>query len=198
MDPSKWLKKITELLSIGGKALEKLQNFFGDTFKAFPTPDFTEPDYPSNAVVLEVISLCQLSTYTCGITSTWSIINAIGCKVSLSKWFDKCIKAGCHPDKGMDIDQIRRALKSQRLKVETKRYSSSSQVRKLIDAGQPILFGQGCEMFEDGDHWMFVYGYSPRHVYVGNVVNPWASKESWTWKKFERELVPRELYLINA
>jgi hypothetical protein len=122
--------------------------------------------------------------------------------VPLKEWFQRCHKAGCNPDEGMDIDQIGKALKSLRLKVVTKRYRGRNQVVKHIDSGQPIIFGQGGEMFEDGDHWMYLYGYSPRNVYVGNVVNPAypiQSKEAWTWRRFEnKELNPRELYLINT
>lgn len=188
-------------LSLGEKAGKAILDGIGKIIPGIPSMECTEPDYPSTAVLLDVPGRCQVSTYTCGITSTWSIITALGYEVSLKDWFRRCHKAGCHPDEGMDIYQIQRALKSLRLKVATKRYSGANQVKKLIDAGQPILFGQGGEMFEDGDHWMFIYGYSPRYVYVGNVVNPLypvASKDGWTWRTFEGELTPRELYVINT
>jgi hypothetical protein len=48
---------------------------------------------------------------------------------------------------------------------------------------------------------MYLYGYSPRYAYVGNVVNPCyaiRSKEAWGWQRFEEEEInPKELYLIN-
>jgi hypothetical protein len=186
--------------------LEKLGKWGLDTLgrivHAIPSLECTEPDYPASAVLLDVPGVCQVSTYTCGITSTWSIITALGARVSLKEWYKRCHKAGCHPDSGMDIDQIRKALKSLRMTVAAKRYRGRTQVENLVNSGQPILFGQGGEMFEDGDHWMYIYGYSPRYVYVGNVVNeiyPICSTEAWTWRRFENEeLVPKELYIINC
>jgi hypothetical protein len=184
------------------KTFKGLFDLAGEFMPGIPSFDCTEPDYPSTAVLLHVPGCCQVSTYTCGITSTWSIITALGYRVPLKEWFQCCHKAGCHPDEGMDIDQIGKALKSLRLKVVTRRYRGRAQVIRLVDSGQPILFGQGGEMFEDGDHWMYLYGHSPRHVYVGNVVNPHypiQSKEAWTWRRFENdELNPREIYLINT
>lgn len=189
---------LTLLERTGKQVLDRL----GRVIPGIPSLGCTEPDYPSTAVLLHVPGCCQISTYTCGITSTWSIITALGYRVPLKEWFQRCHKAGCHPNEGMDIDQIGNALKSLRLKVVTKRYRGRAQVIRLVDSGQPILFGQGAEMFEDGDHWMYLYGHSPRHVYVGNVVNPLypiRSKETWTWRRFEnKELNPRELYLINT
>ena len=84
-----------------------------------------------------------------------------------------------------------------RLKLEQKRYRGRRQVEKLIDSGQPILIGTSGD---DAGHWMYVYGYSSRYVYVGNVINvrfPVRSKEKWTWGVFEQKLSPRELYIIN-
>jgi hypothetical protein len=184
------------------KTCKTILDGIGGFLHAIPNLDCTEPDYPSTAVWLDIPGYCQVSTYTCGITSTWSIITALGYRVPLTEWFQRCHKAGCNPDEGMDMDQIGKALKSLRLKVVTKRYQGRNQVSKLVGAGQPILFGQGGEMFDDGDHWMYLYGYSPRNVYVGNVVNPLCpiqSKEAWSWRRFEdRELNPKELYLINT
>ncbi len=189
-------------LSLPQKIGRFLLDSAGEFVHAVPHLDCTDPNYPSTAVLLDVPGRCQVSCYTCGITSTWSIINALGYHVKLADWFKRCHEAGCHPDEGMDINQIAKALKSLRLKVVTKRYRSRTQVVKLINAGQPILFGQGGDMFEDGDHWMYIYGHSPRHVYVGNVVNPvWPiqSKEAWSWRRFEKEeLNPKELYIINT
>jgi len=186
-------------LERGGKAV---LDSLGRIVPAIPSLVCTEPDHSSKAVLLDVPGLCQVSSYTCGITSTWSIITALGYRVPRKEWFQRCHKAGCHPDEGMDIDQIGKALKSLRLKVVTKRYQGRNQVSKIVDAGQPILFGQGAEMFDHGDHWMYLYGHSPRHVYVGNVVNPAypiQSKEAWTWRRFEnKELNPKELYIINT
>lgn len=184
------------------RAGKALLDGLGRILPAIQSIDCTEPDYPSTAVLLVVPGCCQVSTYTCGITSTWSIITALGYRVSLKEWFQLCHLAGCHPDEGMDIRQIAKALKALQLKVVTRRYRGRSQVKNLIDSGQPILFGQGREMFEGGDHWMYLYGYSPRHVYVGNVVNPYfpiSSKSEWCWRRFEKEeLNPEELYLINT
>ncbi len=188
-------------LSPAEKAAKAILDGLGRILPAIPSLDCTEPAYPSSAVLLDVPGRCQVSTYTCGITSTWSIITALGYRVPLKEWFRRCHRAGCHPDEGMDIDQIGKALKSLRLKVVTKRYRGRSQVAGLIDSGQPILFGQGGDMFEEGDHWMYLYGYSPRYAYVGNVVNPCyaiRSKEAWGWQRFEEEEInPKELYLIN-
>jgi hypothetical protein len=188
-------------LTICEKVGKAIFDWVGDYVPGIPSLECTEPDYPSTAVLLDVPGRCQVSTYTCGITSTWSIVRALGYNVPLKEWFHKCHKAGCHPDEGMDIDQIRKALKSLKLRVTTKRFSGEKQLKKYIDAGQPILFGQGGEMFKDGDHGMYVYGYSPRYVYVGNVVNPLypiGSKEAWTWRTFQSELNPREIYIINT
>jgi hypothetical protein len=173
----------------------------GRILPAIPSMACTEPRYPSTAVIIKVPGRCQVSTYTCAVTSTWSIITALGFDIPLKEWFRRCHKAGCHPDDGMDIGQIRKALKHLKLRVSAKKYEGRIQIRKYIDASQPLLFGQGREMFDDGDHWMYVYGYSGRHVYVGNVVNPAfpiSSKEAWSWAKFESELNPRELYVINV
>lgn len=189
-------------LSLVERTLKTILDGTGKVIPGIPSLGCTEPDHPSTAVLLDVPGLCQVSSYTCGITSSWSIITALGYRVPLKEWFQRCHKAGCNPDEGMSIDQIGKALKSLRLKVVTKRYRGRNQVAKLVDGGQPLLFGQGAEMFEHGDHWMYLYGYSPRHVYVGNVVNPACpiqSKEAWTWRRFENnELNPKELYLINT
>ena len=183
------------------KAGKCVLDWVGDIVPGIPSLECTEPDYPSTAVLLDVPGCCQVSTYTCGITSTWSIVRALGYKVSIKEWFKRCHKAGSHPDEGMDINQIGKALKTLKLKAYTKRFSGAGQLKKCIDVGQPVLFGQGGEVFEDGDHWMHVYGYSPRYAFVGNVVNPLypvASKEAWTWKTFRNELNPREIYTINT
>ena len=184
------------------RTLKTIIDGTGKVVPGIPSLGCTEPDYQSTAVLLDVPGLCQVSTYTCGITSSWSIITALGYRLPLKEWFQRCHKAGCNPDEGMSIDQIGKALKTLRLKVVTKRYRGRNQVAKLVDGGQPLLFGQGAEMFDHGDHWMYLYGYSPRHVYVGNVVNPACpiqSKEAWTWRRFDnKELNPKELYLINT
>jgi hypothetical protein len=189
-------------LSLLERTFKTILDGTGKVIPGIPSLGCTEPDYPSTAVLLDVPGFCQVSTYTCGITSSWSIITALGYRVTLKDWFKRCHKAGCNPDEGMSIDQIGKALKSLRLKVVTKRYRGRNQVAKLVDAGQPLLFGQGAEMFDHGDHWMYLYGYSARNVYVGNVVNPAypiRSKEAWTWRRFEnKELNPKELYLINT
>ena len=189
-------------LNVVERTLKTIIDGTGKVIPAIPSLGCTEPNYPSTAVLLDVPGLCQVSTYTCGITSSWSIITALGYHVPLKEWFQRCHKAGCNPDEGMSIEQIGKALKTLRLKVVTKRYRGRSQVAKLVDGGEPFMFGQGAEIFEHGDHWMYVYGYSPRHVYVGNVVNPVypiRSKEAWTWRRFENnELNPKELYLINT
>jgi len=192
------LDELTLLERAGKAVLDQL----GRVIPGIPSLGCTEPAYPSTAVLLDVPGFCQVSTYTCGITSSWSIITSLGYHVPLKEWFQRCHKAGCNPDEGMSIDQIGKALKSLRLKVVTRRYRGRKQVAKLVDAGQPILFGQGAEMHDHGDHWMYLYGHSPRHVFVGNVVNPSypiRSKEAWTWRRFEnKELNPKELYLINT
>jgi len=189
-------------LSLLERTLKAILDGTGKVIPGIPSLGCTEPDYPSTAVLLDVPGLCQVYSYTCGRPSSWSIITALGYSVPLKEWFQRCHKAGCNPDEGMSIDQIGKALKSLRLKVVTKRYRGRNQVAKLVDAGQPLLFGQGAEMFDHGDHWMYLYGYSPRNVYVGNVVNPAypiQSKEAWTWRRFENEeLNPKELYLINT
>jgi len=185
-------------IELAGKAILDIA---GRILPAIPSMACVEPCYPSTAVILDVPGRCQVSTYTCGITSTWSIISALGCGIPLKEWFHRCHKAGCHPDVGMDIDQIRKALKHLKLRVLAKKYKGRDQIRKYIDSSQPLLFGQGAEMFDDSDHWMYVYGYSGRHVYVGNVVNPMfpvSSKEAWSWARFESELSPPELYVINT
>jgi hypothetical protein len=189
-------------LNLVERTFKTILDSTGKLIPVIPSLDCTEPHYPSTAVVFDVPGLCQVSSYTCGITSSWSIITALGYRVQLKEWFQRCHKAGCNPDEGMSIEQIGKALKSLRLKVVTKRYRGRNQVVKHIDSGQPLLFGQGAEICDHGDHWMYLYGYSPLHVYVGNVVNPMypiQSKEAWTWQRFENEeLNPKELYLINT
>lgn len=180
------------------KRAAKILDKVGKQFPAVPSLRFTEPKYPSTAVILEIPGVCQVATYTCGITSTWSIIRALGVEISLREWSRICHRAGCRPDVGMSIDHISRALKKVGLTVKTHPYKGKRQVISWINDGQPILFGQGRD--EDG-HWMYVYGYSPRYVFVGNEANllyPIRSKLKWGWKKFETELNPRELYIINT
>ena len=187
-------------LSVTEKVGKAFLDGLGTIIHGIRSLECTEPDYPSTAVLLDVPGLCQVSTYTCGITSTWSIIASFGLSISINEWFHKCHKAGCHPDEGMDIVQIKMALRYLNLKVYTKRYAGADQIKKYIDSGQPILFGQGSEMFDDGDHWMYIYGYSARYIFVGNVVNPLypiRSKARWTWMDFERELNPRKIYIIT-
>lgn len=176
---------------------DRVLNAIGNRFHAIPSLGCTEPDYPSTAVVLDVPGVCQVSTYTCGITASWSIIRALGVDISLKVWFGLCHKAGCNPQYGMDIDQLARALKKIRLTVKTRRYRGKKQIMSYIVDGQPLLFGQGTA--ENG-HWMYVYGYSPRYVFVGNYADlrfPFRTKVAWGWKKFGREINPRELYIIN-
>lgn len=186
-----------EIPFLSKEARNSILNGIGNIIHAIPSLECTEPGYPSTAVILEIPGLCQVSTYTCGFTATWSIASSLGYLVPIKDWFQKCHKAGCSRDRGMDIDQMQKALKSLRLKLEQKRYRGRMQVEKLIDSGQPILIGTSGD---DAGHWMYVYGYSPRHVYIGNVINPlfpFKSKEAWTWRRFEQKLAPRELYIIN-
>lgn len=130
-------------LSLVERTLKTILDGTGKVIPGIPSLVCTEPGHPSTAVLLDVPGLCQVSSYTCGITSSWSIITALGYRVPLKEWFQRCHKAGCHPDEGMSIDQISKALKLLRLKVVTKRYRGRNQVSKLVDEGQPILFGQG-------------------------------------------------------
>ncbi len=125
-------------------------------------------------------------------------LGGLGYKSGLREWNKRCHNAGCGACDGMDIDQIAKALKTLRLKVRSHRYRGQDQVRRFIDRGPPLLFGQGEDMFEDGDHWMFIYGCSKRQVYVGNVISPLQSTELWGWKRFRRELNTQELYSINV
>jgi hypothetical protein len=170
---------------------------------AIPHVSCFDPDYPSTASILEVPGRHQVATYTCGVIATWTILRGLGCGIAIREWSRRCHKAGCHPDEGMDIEQIAKALRSLRFRVYTHRYRSRNQVRRFIDAGQPLLFGTGNDMFGDGegDHWNYLYGCSGRYVYIGNDINeltPFISKDKWGWKYFEDQLNPRELYAINS
>ena len=179
-------------------AVKPILDAAGKLVPAIPDVASFEPDYPRSAAILDVPGRCQVQTYTCGVVGSWSILRSLGYGISLSEWSKRCHRRGCNSDEGMDIDQIGRALRSLRLRVSTHRYRGQQQIRRFIDAGQPLLFGQGNEAFSDGDHWLYLYGYSARYVYVGNVVKPLASKERWGWRTFESELNPREVYAINT
>jgi hypothetical protein len=187
-------KLVARFLRTGRSVL----NEAGKRIVGIPTMRCAEPKYPPKSVVLEVPGVCQVSTYTCGITASWSIIAALGSRVTLKKWYKRCHNVGCHPDEGMDIDQIESALSSLQLRVYTKRFRGRKQIKNYIDKGQPILFGAGRETFRDGDHWMYAYGYSGRYIFVGNVINPLASKQRWSWGLFESELTPKRFYIINT
>ncbi|MEP4076984.1 hypothetical protein [Haloferula sp.] len=80
------------LLEQAGKFL---LDSLGEAVPGIPSLEYTEPDYPSTAVLLDVPGLCQFSTYTCDITSIWSILTSLGYGMPLKKWFTKCHKAGC-------------------------------------------------------------------------------------------------------
>ena len=181
--------------AIAKAAIKPILDAAGKLIPAIPDVSAFEPRHPQSAVILEIPGRCQVQTYTCGAVASWSVLRSFGYSISLSEWNRRCHRRGCNSDEGMDIDQIAHALRSLRLRVSNHRYRGQPQIRRFIDAGQPLLFGQGGT---DADHWLYLYGYSARYVFVGNVTKPLASKERWSWGTFERELTPREVYAINS
>jgi hypothetical protein len=157
-----------------------------------------EPSLKKATVALEVPGVTQVHTYSCGATASWSVLRALGWRISLRKWIATCHAAGMHPDEGMDERQLNKALMKVGAKLRTIRYRGREQLTRLIDTGQPALFGWDDNGEGEGDHWMYVYGYERKHVLVGNIVRPLVSKGRVKWEEWRARLVPRELYTIEA
>ena len=157
-----------------------------------------EPRMKNSTTALEVPGVTQVHSYSCGATASWSVLQALGWDIDIRKWIEYCHAAGMHPDEGMDENQLDKALGKVGARLRTIRYRRMDQVRRLIDDGQPILFGWDDNGEGEGDHWMYVYGYERRNVLVGNVVLPLKSKDRVRWAEWSARLVPRELYVIEA
>ncbi len=54
---------------------------------------------------------------------------------------------------------------------------------------RPVLVAVGREMFEEGEHRVFVYGigWRPNRVYLGNTTSPLFSTDEWSWRDFKKE-----------
>jgi len=122
----------------------------------------------------------------------------MGWDINITDWLKICHESGLCPDEGMDADQLAIALKRVGAKIDTRKFRSKKQITKLIDAGQPVLFGWDDEMFADGDHWMYVYGYEKNYLFVGNEVRPGRSQRLVSWGEWRERLAPKEIYVIEA
>lgn len=158
-----------------------------------------EPDLKKSTVALDIPGVTQVHTYSCGATSSWSVLSALGWEIDLREWIDICHDAGMSPDTGMDEKQLNKALRKVGARLRTIKYRRAEQLVKLIDAGQPALFGwDDSASIGEGDHWLYVYGYEKRNVLIGNIVRPGISKGRVSWAEWSKRLVPRELYVIEA
>jgi len=162
-------------------------------------PDFAcaEPRIKRRSVVLDVPGISQVSTYTCGATASWSVIRGMGWEIDFRDWLSICHRQGLTQEEGMDVHQLSSALSEVGANIEARPYKSRRQIEKLIDAGQPVMFGWDTEFFEDGDHWLYAYGYEKDYLFVGNEVRPGRSKRRVSWQEWRERLAPDEIYVIG-
>lgn len=147
--------------------------------------------------VLDVPGVTQVNTYSCGATASWSVLRAMGWKVSLDDWLQKCHRAGMSPSEGMDEVQLNAALKTVGARLRTHRYRNPDQIRRMLDAGSPILFGWDADEQGEAEHWMYAYGYTRNQLLVGNIVRPLVSKGAAKWADWRERLTPSEFYTIS-
>ena len=191
------MKHHIQLNAIESFARWLLDDVVAPLIPSIPDMECIAPSWGRGAHILDVPGITQCNTYSCGATASWSVISAMGWQIKFRDWLDLCHTCGMRPDQGMDQLQLGRAIKKVGGRLHSARYARFSQVETLIKNGAPVLFGQGADMFEDGDHWMYVYGFDRNRVYVGNFVSALRSKTTWSKTKFYEELTPKEIYWVS-
>lgn len=148
-------------------------------------------------MAIDTPGVTQVNTYTCGATASWSVLRGMGWDIELSDWLATCHAHGLSRYAGMDAAQMDSALHAVGARLVTRKFENCRQVKRLIEAGRPVLFGWDDEMFDDGDHWLYAYGYEKNRVLVGNEIRPGRSKRSVSWCEWRDRLTPHALYVIE-
>jgi ABC-type bacteriocin/lantibiotic exporter with double-glycine peptidase domain len=101
----------------------------------------------------------QLDGYSCGAQCTFMILRYFGKARSI----ENVTRELATDTDGTSQTQIRTLLK--RRGLHPKRISSPKlrHLREAIDSDCPLLIS-----VDDGEHWVVVYGYSPRKIYIAD------------------------------
>lgn len=127
-----------------------------------------------DSVVLNMKRSIQLDGYSCGAQVVYSILDYYG----INKSLDEIIKSLKTTEKnGTNTERILDYLMKNGLDVKINDKGTFSFIKNTINKGYPMLI-----TVDDGEHWVVIYGYSNKGVYVldslgSRLFNQWSRKE---------------------
>lgn len=112
-----------------------------------------------DSVFLEMERAIQIDHYSCGVQATYSILKYYGRARSIPN-IEKLLNAY---NRGYTSESsIYKLLRERKLKISKRNNANFSSIKESIDEYEaPML-----STINDGDHWIVIYGYSPKSIFV--------------------------------
>lgn len=158
-------------------------------------PDLSD-DYirDDSETKLAVPFFCQTDWYSCGAVAGWSVLKYLRPGASFPAFYRDTNPL---PLLGTTEGKLVHALRRHGVGVSIRRRLSFAGIHAAIERGHPVIVGIGHE-FEDGDHWVVVYGTGrrPQRVFVCNWLRPGRSRQELSWAEFRALWNPRGRGLI--
>jgi ABC-type bacteriocin/lantibiotic exporter with double-glycine peptidase domain len=161
--------------------LDKLTTFLPD--------DFCIPYYPrqssvSGAHTLPIIGYKQTKTYNCGFASALMAV-AYFCPIRNRRRLISML--GTNKNGTYETTMIR-TLRAYRLRVGKIRDIRFSAIQKAIDNNKLLIVPV------KANHYVVIYGYKPRHVFVADPLPFGRCK--YRWEDFKAKMIRRENSLV--
>ncbi|MEA3188723.1 MAG: hypothetical protein QOD99_2553 [Chthoniobacter sp.] len=164
------------------KAWNKLARRIPSCLRRFP--DLTNDFCREGEVKLRVPFYAQTDPYSCGAIAGWMVVETFHPTASFAGFYKIC-----RPDplNGTPTHRLIRALRVFGIGVSIRRDLDFDAIANAIEFGFPVIAGAGNEQFDDGDHWVVVYGVARkrRRVFVCNNVRHGHSRIEMSWRDWK-------------
>jgi hypothetical protein len=147
-------------------------------------PDLTNDYAHDGEVKLRVPFYAQTDPYSCGAIAGWIVVKTFHPKAKFSRFYE-----ACRPDpmNGTPVHRLVRALRRFGVGVGFRHGMGFAEIADAIEAGFPIICGAGDELFEDGDHYVVIYGVArkKRRIFLCNNLRPGHSRLEMSWRDWK-------------
>jgi ABC-type bacteriocin/lantibiotic exporter with double-glycine peptidase domain len=150
-----------------------IQNLVNKVARLFQC--YEQSKYPYS-VILDMYRFIQLNRYSCGLVSSFVILNYYGKVDSIDDiLYDRRLLA----QDGIDTEPLLSILKANGVKVTVNKNADIDDIKAALIERKPILIS-----IDKGEHWVVVYGFSEDRIFVLDSSLTSSIRCSWTYEEF--------------